>query len=268
MFFLISKMTSLFTDPLAVILLILVASAALALAGRRRWAWCGIGAAIGIMAIIGFTPLDFWLLQPLEDRFPVPAPPACLDGIVMLGDGEDVEASARLGIPELSGAPMRYVILSDLMHRHPGSRVIFAGGSGLLGTHKLSEADIARDIMKMLNLDLSRVAFESSSRTTWENAVNAKKLAQPKPGERWVLLAPAAQLPRAVGSFRKNGWNMLPWPTDYTVGAPVWWPQGVTGRFDAIAEGEHEWLGLMVYWMTGRSSELLPGPSRDRAAAC
>ena len=69
MFFLISKMTSLFTDPVAVILLILVASAALALAGRRRWAWCGIGAAIGIMTImVPYTRVSATELQVLLDE--------------------------------------------------------------------------------------------------------------------------------------------------------------------------------------------------------
>jgi uncharacterized SAM-binding protein YcdF (DUF218 family) len=266
MFFDISKITSLLREPLAIIFLILVVSAVLQRLGRQRWAWFGIGAAIAIMAIILFTPLDAWLLAPLEDRFLIPVPPACLDGIVLLGDGEDVLGSQRLGIPQLSGAPMRYVILSDLMRRYPGARVIFAGGSGIFGPHRLAEADVAKGLMKMLNLDLRRVAFESRSRTTWENAVNAKFLAQPKPDARWALLAPAAQMPRAVGSFRKNGWNVLPWPTDFAGGAPAWWPDSAVDRFGTIGEGEHEWLGLIAYWLTGRSSELFPGPSTEASA--
>jgi uncharacterized SAM-binding protein YcdF (DUF218 family) len=270
MLFYLSKITALFQEPLAVVFLILAAAALLQLSGRQRWAGFGVGAAIAIMTIVIFTPLDFWLLAPLESRFPAPAPPACLDGVIMLGDGEDVLSSDRLGIPQLSGAPMRYVILSDLMRRYPGARVVFAGGSGIFGAHRLTEADVAKGLMNMLGMDVRRVAFESSSRTTWENAVNAKKMVQPKPDERWALLAPAAQLPRAVGVFRKNGWNVLPWPTDYAIGTPVWWPQDVTGRFGAINEGEHEWLGLIVYWIVGRTTELLPKPSSGagRGAAC
>jgi uncharacterized SAM-binding protein YcdF (DUF218 family) len=270
MLFVLSKITSLLQEPLAIAFFLLLAGALLHLSGRPRWAWFGIGAAIAIMSIVIFTPLDFWLLAPLENRFPAPVPPACLDGIIMLGDGEDVLSSQRLGIPQLSGAPMRYVILSDLMRRYPGARVVFTGGSGIFGSHRLAEADVAKGLMKMLNLDLRRVAFESNSRTTWENAVYAKRLAQPKPVERWALLAPAAQLPRAVGVFRKNGWNVLPWPTDYGIGGPVWWPQYLTGRFETVNEDEHEWLGLIVYWMVGRSADLLPGPSTGAipTAAC
>jgi uncharacterized SAM-binding protein YcdF (DUF218 family) len=261
MLFYLSKTMSLFMEPIAIVFMILVASASFQLLGRQRWARVGICAVIAIMAIVMFTPLDFWLLAPLETRFPVPAHQVCLDGIIMLGGGEDVLASERLGMPLLSGAPMRYVVLSELMHRYARAKVIFAGGSGILETHKLSEADVSKAIMGKLGLDLNRVVFDPYSRTTWENAVNAKALLQPKRDERWALLAPAAQLPRAVGAFRKIGWNVLPWPTDYIVSAPVWWPQNSADRFRAAYYAEHEWLGLLAYWITGRSSELFPGPS-------
>ena len=156
---------------------------------------------------------------------------------------------------------MRYVVLGELMRRYPDARVIFSGGSGILDTHALSEADVSKGIMEKLDLNVGRVVFESNSRNTWENATNAKKLVQPKMAERWALLAPAAQMPRAVGAFRKIGWNVLPWPTDYIGGPPVWGPSSPIHRFGAINEAEHEWLGLIAYWLTDRSSELLPGPS-------
>jgi uncharacterized SAM-binding protein YcdF (DUF218 family) len=260
MLFYLSKATSLFFEPITVIFIILLISALLLLSGRYRWALLCLGATIVTMAFIMFTPFDFWILNPLESRFPLPTSQSCLDGIIMLGGGEDILSSERLGTPLITGAPMRYVVLSKLMHRYPMARVVFAGGSGLLGRHRLTEADISKAIMKAFDLDLSHVVFESNSRTTYENALNAKALVQPMQGQRWALLAPAAQLPRAVGSFRANGWTVLPWPTDYNVSAPVWWPQSLVGRFGAIAAGEHEWFGLIAYRITGRTSEIFPGP--------
>jgi uncharacterized SAM-binding protein YcdF (DUF218 family) len=90
-------------------------------------------------------------------------------------------------------------------------------------------------------------------------------LAQPKPQERWTLLAPAGQMPRAVGAFRKIGWGVLPWPTDFSSLAPTWWPQGPSRRLSTINAGEHQWLGLLAYWWTGRSSQLFPSPLNDTA---
>lgn len=261
MFFYISKITSLFVEPVGIVLLVLIVAVVLRLLGRRRAAWWGIGVTIGYMAIVIFTPLDYWLLGPLESRFPIPAAPACLNGIIVLGGGEDILRSHIWETPLLAGAPMRYVVLSELMRRYPDAKVVFSGGSGILEAHMLSEADVSKGIMVKLDLDLSRVTFESDSRNTWENAVNAKKIAHPRIGERWALLAPAAQMPRAVGSFRKVEWNVLPWPTDFTSGLPDWGLTSPLQRFDLVNEGEHEWLGLIAYWMTGRSSDLIPSPS-------
>jgi uncharacterized SAM-binding protein YcdF (DUF218 family) len=265
MFFYLSKIAAPFTDPVAIVYVVLVASAVLGISGRGRWARRGIGAAVGLMTVVMFTPLDYWLWAPLENRFPVPAAPACIDGIVVLSGGEATVESARHGVLLLEDAPMRYVVLSDLMSRYPAARVIFTGGSGWLGADPISEDDVARDVMTKLHLDLSRVRFDAKARSTWENAVNAKELAQPKKEERWVLLARASQMPRAVGSFRILGWDILPWPTDYVRVGPDWVSPYPSGRFWSLYLAEHEWIGLFAYWMTGRSSELFPGPASDTA---
>jgi len=261
MFFIISKIASPFTDPLVIVFAILVGSELLYLSRRSRGAARGLGIAISLMAVVMFTPLDYWLMSPLEDRFPIPTAPACLDGIVVLSGGEDPMESAQRGVPLLEGTPMRYVVLGDLMRRYPAARVIFSGGSGSLVQPALTEAAVAEAVMVKLRLDMSRVRFDPKSRTTWENAVDAKALAQPKAEERWALLAPAAQMPRAVGSFRQIGWNVLPWPTDFVATVPTWWPQIPTRRFGIINAAEHQWFGLIAYWMTGRSPHLFPGPA-------
>jgi uncharacterized SAM-binding protein YcdF (DUF218 family) len=263
MFFYLSKIVSPFTDPVAVVFVILVGSGLLYVSGRGRWGWRGIGIAIGFMTIVMFTPLDYWLMSPLENRFPLPTAPACLDGIVVLSWGEDAAESVRRGVPLMESAPMRYVVLAELMRRYPAAKVIFSGGTGSVRAQLMTEADIAKAIMVKLQMDSGRVLFESKSRTTWENAKFANELAQPKAGERWALLAPAVQMPRAVGAFRKIGWDVLPWPTDYTGIESTWWRQNPSRRFGIIDAGEHQWLGLLAYWVTGRSLELFPGPTTD-----
>jgi uncharacterized SAM-binding protein YcdF (DUF218 family) len=265
MFFYLSKLAAPLTDLNAIIYVVLVASALLGLWGRGHWVLRCIGVVIGLMSLVMFTPLDYWLWEPLQDRFPVPAAPSCLDGIVVLSGGEAPVESARRGVPLLEGAPMRYVVLSDLMSRYPAARVIFTGGSGWLGANPISETDVARAVMTKLHLDLGHVRFDAKARSTWENAVDAKELAQPKKEELWALLAPASQMPRAVGSFRKLGWDVLPWPTDYVRVGPNWLSPYPSGRFWSLYLAEHEWIGLFAYWMTGRSSELFPGPAPDAA---
>src|SRR5262245_48965752 len=73
-------------------------------------------------------------------------------------------------------------------------------------------------------------------------------------------------MPRAIGVFRKAGFPVEPYPVDYRIhrveaGPPLF----VTMR-DGLWRTDtamHEWVGLAVYWLTGRSSELFPAPTRN-----
>jgi uncharacterized SAM-binding protein YcdF (DUF218 family) len=105
--------------------------------------------------------------------------------------------------------------------------------------------------------------LEGRARNTIENAIYAKQLARPKLGERWLLVTSAYHLPRAVGAFRKVGFPVEAYPVDWrTRGVrdllrPFWSVGDGLRRVDTAVR---EWVGLAAYWMTGRSSELFPGP--------
>ena len=66
-------------------------------------------------------------------------------------------------------------------------------------------------------------------------------------------------MPRAVGAFEAAGWkNIMPYPVDFRT-AP-----GGTDAFDLqdginnVRNWLHEYIGLAVYWLTGRSTTLFP----------
>jgi uncharacterized SAM-binding protein YcdF (DUF218 family) len=69
-------------------------------------------------------------------------------------------------------------------------------------------------------------------------------------------------MPRAVGCFRKVGFPVDPWPIDYRT------PGRVDVRFhDSIPKGlrqldiaAKEYIGLVAYYLAGRTNALLPGP--------
>jgi uncharacterized SAM-binding protein YcdF (DUF218 family) len=105
--------------------------------------------------------------------------------------------------------------------------------------------------------------LEEASRTTAENATRLRAMLAPKPGERWLLVTSAFHMPRAIGAFRKAGFDVEAYPVD-------WRTRGwVDARvpFDRLSSGLartdvalHEWGGLVIYWLTGRSSDLFPAP--------
>jgi uncharacterized SAM-binding protein YcdF (DUF218 family) len=67
-------------------------------------------------------------------------------------------------------------------------------------------------------------------------------------------------MPRAVGVFRRLGWNVIPYPVDYnTLGRPAWGGTLSIGyRLASMDFIAHEWAGLAVYWMQGKTSALFP----------
>ena len=92
---------------------------------------------------------------------------------------------------------------------------------------------------------------------------DAKRLANPKPGERWLLVTSGWHMPRAMGLFRKAGFDVEAWPTDYrTVGPKDGWAPftSVAGGLQRLDFVTKEWLGLAFNWLSGRSDALLPGP--------
>src|SRR5690606_25620968 len=101
------------------------------------------------------------------------------------------------------------------------------------------------------------------SRDTYENAIYSKQLAEPKPGETWLLVTSAFHMPRAVGTFRAAGFPVVPWPVDYrTAGTEGFGlaEDNVLDSLDNTAVGVREWIALFAYRLTGRTESLLPAP--------
>jgi uncharacterized SAM-binding protein YcdF (DUF218 family) len=272
-FFALSKIFGFFALPSN--LLVMLGLLGLALT-RTRLARIGrrlAAAALILFAVVGVLPFGTALIEPLEDRFPPwdasRGPPT---GIVVLGGALDPDFVAARGAPDLNEAAERLAVIPELARRYPLARIIYSGGNGRLafrdGNGGLafrggSEAEFAGAVIESFGVPKTRLTLEGRSRNTVENAIYSKALAAPMPGERWLLVTSAYHMPRAMGAFRKAGFEVDAYPVDYRT-------RGVDDllSFDDAASGlrrtdaaAHEWVGLLVYWITGKSSELFPGPA-------
>ena len=165
--------------------------------------------------------------KPLEARFQRPpiGDGGSLTGVIVLGGTEErLREAGRLA-------------------RSLGHLRVFISGAG--------ERDY---VSRILGRDIvpERIELENRSRSTFENALETRKHIQPVVGERWLLITSASHMPRSMGAFRRVGFNLEPWPV-YDL------------RDDKVLEragaARHEWLGLVYYWIRGRSAALLPGPN-------
>lgn len=233
---------------------------ALLLSCWRRTRSIGIraGMATLILAVVlGFLPVGEGALRPLEGYFPPQPLPSKVDGIILLGGSEEVDIGDFRDRAELSNAGDRYVEFAALARQYPDAQLIYTGGGLDWGRTRINETHIARGTMAKLGLDLARVKFDDKSRNTAENAIYAKALAQPKPGETWLLITSAMHMPRAVNCFLAVDWPVLPRVVDYRTGP--WLNEFKPVVNLLLLDGAvREWIGLIAYRLLGHTRTIMP----------
>lgn len=265
MFFVLSKLLVRLESPSDLLLLLLVAGVICTWFVRfRRAGIAMVTVATAALALIVLLPVSAWVGAPLENRFPRPIHlPDHVDGIIVLGGAVDPGTTSRRGIPALNSDAERMTEFVRLAKRYPAARLVFSGGSGLLSRQAISEADVARLFFQQQGLDPARVIFESKSRNTYENVAFTKAIVKPAAHQAWLLISSAQDMPRTVGIFRKLEWPVIPIPVAYKSDAPHGLYLG--DNLHELDRGVHEWLGLLVYRVTGKTDALFPAPTDDQA---
>lgn len=233
-----------------------------------RWAGTGrriVLIAAVLLAITGLSPLGHALMLPLEDRFQRPnllqigAP----EGIIVLGGAQNMTNTEIRKAIAVNEAGERLIEAAVLARRFPGAKILFSGGSNaLLGSRK-SEAEGAAQIFQSLGISASRLLLEEESRNTFQNATYSKKRVSELMTGNWLLVTSANHMPRAMGAFRKSGFDVLPWPVDFRTrgqGDQFHFFSKPSGGWRRVDIAVREWAGLLVYRLTGRMDTLFPGP--------
>lgn len=264
MFFVVSKLGGFFLHPLNFIALLLAIGTVALLLHRRRLALGFSSVAFVVLALSIWSDIGVLLVQPLEARFQRPANlPQDVKGIILLGGAfEGGVNRARHGY-ELNAAADRVIETLKLARLYPQAKILVSGGNGSLVRDEMPDAVAAPKLFAAMGISADRLILEGRSRNTYQNAVFSKALAKPKPGDVWVLVTSAFHMPRSVGIFRKVGFPVIPWPSDYRTSGDEQFgfshddPQTSVGTLSLAV---HEWIGLLGYRMTGRTNALFPAP--------
>jgi uncharacterized SAM-binding protein YcdF (DUF218 family) len=140
---------------------------------------------------------------------------------------------------------------------------VFTGGTAALRGSPFSEAEVAGRFFRDMGVDPGRVVLEARSRNTWENAVFTRDLVAPRPTERWLLVTSAMHMPRVIGIFRQVGFPVIAYPVDYrTSGQWFEWTlhKNAPEMLRLVDLAAHEWFGLFVYRLIGKTDALFPAP--------
>ncbi|QBZ82395.1 YdcF family protein [Hydrogenovibrio crunogenus] len=261
LFFIVSKIAWAFLSPSNIILILLILGSIFLLFNRTETAkTLLLPASLAGFIVLAF-PIGDLLIQPLEQRFKSPETlPKDIDGIIVLGGGEDLKRSLSWGRPELGIGGDRYIGAKELANHYPKAPVIFTGGSGSMQLQNTKgEGSLARQLLTTLGIANKRLIIESLSRNTYENFKYTKKLLPARQGT-YMLVTSAFHMPRAVGIANKQAIHVIPYPVDY---------RGNSDKlrkidfdfFDHLKSLEpawKEWIGLTVYYWTGKTSDWLP----------
>lgn len=269
-FFGLSKLASLVLVPGNLLVILVVVAIALFQFPRTRvWARRTAVAACGLFLGASVLPIGPAMLRMLEQRFPelasCPGPtPGKVAGIVLLGGSVAPGLVGGRTIDRLNDASERVWMAASLARQYPDLPLVVSGGQTFDNGTNRAEADATVALLEQLGVASTQIVRERTSRTTAENAMRSGVMA----GEgRWILVTSAFHMPRAVGTFRQAGFDVIPAPTDWRIA-----DREDALTFDAASNlsmtnlATKEYLGLLGYWLAGRSSELFPGPERTACA--
>jgi uncharacterized SAM-binding protein YcdF (DUF218 family) len=233
MIYYISKLFWQIAAPTSALILINVVASFWAVVDESAFAgWLAAAAACGLV-IAAFTPIGLALMVPLENRF----------ALSSLSDFQ----TAPDGIIFLV-AP--WPKLAALNQRFPKARIIFSG-------YTVSEAD-SENLLARLGIEPESVV---QPRTTSEDALHCAARLKPKPGERWLLVAHASHMPRAVGCFRATGFQVEPYPVNFNTRPSIsFYPLAPSFALEVLDNAAKEWIGLIAYRILGKIDALFPGP--------
>lgn len=266
LFFWASKLIWALISPDSLLLLLWSAGTCLLLLGAKGLAKKILCVASIFAIAVALLPLGESLYLPLERRFPPVANlPERVDGIIVLGGFLDNPRSDSWQQIQSNSAAERLWAFTQLARLYPEAQLLFTGGSGSLTGQGIKEADFLPELMDQAGLGSRDLLIESESRNTIENAIYSKRLAAPQPGAHWLLVTSAFHMPRAVGIFCAQQWSVQPYPVDYRADPDRLWRVELrfADHLQDLSNATREWVGLLAYYITGKTSSLLPDQSSD-----
>lgn len=265
LFFYASKIFWLIAQPDHFLLLMLVLGLLL---WRRVIGVTLVWSSVFVLLILSFFPVANYLLEPLEQRFSQPDLSKVKEpiaGIIVLGGGEDPELSALHGAPQFNQGAERLMVVPALMLRYPELKVIFTGGSGSLATPEYRGGDVAQQWLTQQGLG-ARSIIERDSRNTFQNALYTRELInemEDRPEGKWLLVTSAFHMARSVGVYRKVGIDVIAYPVDYRM-VENRVRVSLNGNMADLNTAVREWIGLVAYYLSEKTSELLPAPNENK----
>ena len=240
-----------FLDPLFDALLLLALSYAL----RKRAPRVALALPAAAMALLLFfaspvvsNRLAFALEEPALTSM---KPDVTYDAVISLSGTMDGMVTADTGAPAYDEAVERILATFDLLRTNRARFAIISGTSWDAGPGEAPpEAQLIAQQLEAWGIDPARIAVDSVSRNTHENAIESTRIAREHGWTHDVLVTSAAHMKRARGCFAKEGLAVDTLAVDFAAYDPAhhwsrWGPRTSSlGESTAVIR---EWVARIVY---------------------
>ena len=260
MSFYLSKILWLIVNPFNIFIFITLFTMFLYLINFRRISLIIYLINFIFIALISFFPIGSYLTYIIEKEFHTNTKiPERVDGILILGGATNPLLFKEFDQISLNGSAERLVESVMIIRKFEKAKVIFSGGSGIVNRSDLGHSQVAKLFYKKMGVDINKIFFEDKSRNTHENIIYSKKIAKPKKNENWLLITSAFHMKRALLIAEKNNWKFIPYAVDFkNIKEFKLTPNlNLLSNLNSFQSGLHEWLGLVSYYLMGRTEKFL-----------
>ena len=258
MSFYLSKILWLIVNPFNIFILITLFTMFLYFINSRRLSLIIYLINFIFIALISFLPIGSYLTYIIEKEFHTNTKiPERVDGILILGGATNPLLFKEFDQISLNGSAERLVESVMIIRKFEKAKVIFSGGSGIVNRSDLGHSQVAKLFYKKMGVDINKIFFEDKSRNTHENIIYSKKIAKPKKNENWLLITSAFHMKRALLIAEKNNWKFIPYAVDFkNIKEFKLTPNlNLLSNLNSFQSGLHEWLGLVSYYLMGRTEK-------------
>ncbi len=211
MFLYLSKIAPLLLYPLGLACILALLAAAF-----RRWdSWSTALAVASALLLLIFS--NGWvagkLSKSLEWRY-------CRKMIRRLWMRSCCSAEARAvayprTMTEVNEAGDRLFQTVRLYRAGKAPRVIVTGGAIQWMGSVVPEAEGMRELLEFMGVPADAIVADAAAQNTYENALHVRAIADELGVERVLLVTSALHMPRSVGIFERQGFSVIPAPTDF-----------------------------------------------------
>ena len=213
---------------------------------NKRIAMGLISAAFIAYIFLGTGFISLWLLDNLESRYPSLKAVDGLKGvneIVVLTGYAEADPALPPSSEVNAASAFRLLETIRISNSLPEAKILISGGKDVPG--------VMKKLLVSLGVPESRIAVENQSSNTFESAVQVTKMLKEK---TFILVTSAGHMPRAMGSFKKQGMNPIPAPTHFMSVKKFrlshCLPSPLHLGYSDLAV--HEYFGIIWYRLTNR----------------